>query len=395
VTLPRHSEPWWMITRISGAVLIAMVLATVTVGILLAVRRVATQARGQARLHRRLSWFALALVAVHIGAALLDRRHVPPYALVAPFLSPTRRIAAGTGSLAVWGVVIVTLSAAGRRWLRPSWRKIHYLAYPACALAVWHSLLGSDAHVIAFWLGLWSGALLVPVVPKVRSAWTNRTKPVEGSSLSTAPSLVAVASRGDRGAGVVPAAPPSPVCPPLQPDEEDRFPLRLEDRENRPEVATSASDEVSDALWANAIEANRSLDEALAKFRLRRSLPDRGMTDVQRLLGDLRDTTSSTGGSRTDWAIPRMPPSAPDVARQLLLDRGLTVRPDVARRMAEHLLAPPALDSERSAEFRLRRNDGEEVSVVITATDLLTAIEVARSRLPRPSPGSFAQAHRA
>ena len=317
-----------MITRASGTVLVVMVLATVSVGILLAVRRGGAQVRGQARLHRRLSWIVLALLAVHVGAALLDRHHVPPYALVAPFVSHTRRIAAGTGSLAIWGVVIVTLSAAGRRWLRPSWRKIHYLAYPACALAVWHSLLGSDAHLIAFWLGLWSGAVLLSLVPKVRGALTTRRKPVSSLVSNDVPAVPTAAWEG-------PGVGPGSALPP------------------------------DNGRGAAARAANHSLDDALARVRA-----------YQDLLQDLRSSTPVA-----DPAVGS--PVASEIARQLLLDRGLTVPPDVARRTADHLLAPSRWGDERSAEFRFRPSAGEEVSVVITSTDLRTAIEAARLRLPR------------
>jgi len=319
-----------MITRVSGVVLIATVLAAMSVGIVLAVRHGSAQTKWRTRLHRRLSWLALFVLAIHVSAALLDRRHVPPDALVAPFLSPTRRIAAGTGSVATWGVVLVTLTAAGRRWLRPSWRKIHYAAYLAGVFAVCHSLLGSDTHLIAFWLGLWSGALLLSVLPKVRRALTNRSKAVSSLVLN------------DVRAEVLPASPEGPSVGPRR--------------------ATLPPD---NQRGAAAREANQSLDDALARI-----------SAYQDLLQDV-------GFSTPETAPPVASPLASEIARQLLLDRGLTVPPDVARRTADHLLAPSRWGDERSAEFRFRPSAGGEVSVVITSTDLRRAIEVARSRLPR------------
>jgi predicted ferric reductase len=105
-------------------------------------------------LHRWLSWLALLGLTVHIAAALLDRSHVPAYAVVAPFLSPVRTIATGTGSLATWGLVVVVLTAARRRWFKHSWRRIHYLAYPVVGAAATHSLLGSDRILLLFAVAL-------------------------------------------------------------------------------------------------------------------------------------------------------------------------------------------------------------------------------------------------
>jgi hypothetical protein len=361
-----------MITRVSGIVLIATVLAGVSVGIVLALRHGGAQLKGRTRLHRRLSWFALLLLVVHISAALLDRRHVPPYALVAPFVSPTRRIAGGTGSVAAWGVVVVTLTAAGRRWLRPSWRKIHYVAYPACAFAVCHSLLGSDTRLIAFWLGLWSGALLLSVVPKVRGALTSRRKPVSSLVLSDV-HAGRTPGRPDQSQGAVPSVSGDPIGPPVP-----CLPLAtdLRHRSRHPQVPSPSWDgpdvgprratpPLDNGRGAAASSANQSLDDALARVRA------------------YQDRFEGVGSSPPVAAPFLASTLASEIVRQLLLDRGLTVPPDVARRTADHLMTPSRWGDERSAEFRFRQSAGEEVSVVITATDLRTAIEAAQSCRPQ------------
>jgi DMSO/TMAO reductase YedYZ heme-binding membrane subunit len=353
-----------MLTRLSGIVLVAIVVAALTLGLLLVVRRGSGQIRTHNRLHRRLSWLALALLLVHIGSALLDRRHVPPYAVVAPFLSPTRRLAAGTGSLATWGLVIVTLTAAGRRWLRPSWRKIHYLAYAAAVFGVMHSLLGSDAHLLAFWLGLWSGVFALAVLQRFR---------VVGTKLASAQADVPAARSS------------APWMPAL---DRDPSPISVGALTHQPHRApTSQPGEDDAAPWGGVdtevIAANRSLDEALTAFRTRRSLPDAETDKIHELLAGLGAASSFArfDGDGSSVSQSTVPPSAWVVARDLLGARGLTVPPDVARRMAEHLLDPRSGKTERSAEFRQRRPDGGEVSVVITATELRAELEAARSRL--------------
>jgi DMSO/TMAO reductase YedYZ heme-binding membrane subunit len=353
-----------MLTRLSGIVLVAAVLAALSLGLLLVVRRGSGPIRTHNRLHRRLSWLALALLVIHIGSALLDRHHVPPYAVVAPFLSPTRRIAAGTGSLAAWALAIVTLTAAGRRWLRPSWRKIHYLAYAAGVFGVVHSLLGSDVKMLAFWLGLWSGVLGLAVLQRFRAGAANLVSP--------APDVVSVRT----------SAPPIPAL--------DQQPAAMSagTLTHQPHRRASSRRGDGDASpWggveAEVIAANRSLDEALTAFRTSRSLPDTETDKARELLAGLRAAPSFARFDGDGSTISRsvVPPSAWVVARNLLGARGLTVPPEVARRMAEHLLNPGSTKTERSAEFRHRRPDGGEVSVVITATELRAEMEAARSRL--------------
>ena len=113
--LPAHSQPWFVITRVSGIAATVGFVAVAVMGILLAKRLGSQRARGKLRPHRRLTEFSVLALGVHIGAASLDRFHVPPYAVVAPFLSPVRTVAAGFGSLALWGLLLVTLTGAGRR----------------------------------------------------------------------------------------------------------------------------------------------------------------------------------------------------------------------------------------------------------------------------------------
>jgi len=183
--LPAHSEPWWLITRVTGVAAAVAVGVAVVLGVALARRRSTPRTRARLVWHRRVTWAALGLIAGHILAALLDRHHVPLYALVAPFMSPVRRVAAGTGVLAVWGLVLIAITAAGRRRLKRAWRKIHYLAYPVSVLAVVHSLMGTDGRLVLI------GAVLSlgPVVVWWRR--TPRTSPVRATDLvmSSAPPL--------------------------------------------------------------------------------------------------------------------------------------------------------------------------------------------------------------
>jgi len=173
-----------MITRITGIAALVGLVAVAGYGVLLAVRRGHHRARIKRRLHRRLSRLVLVVLGVHIGAALLDRRHVPPDAVLVPFISPVRTVAAGLGSLALWGVILVMITVVARRWFRRSWRVVHYLAYPATGFALAHSLLGSDPILTA------SLTALCVAVVIAGSMWPRRrlTRP-KGSTLPLLSSL--------------------------------------------------------------------------------------------------------------------------------------------------------------------------------------------------------------
>jgi sulfoxide reductase heme-binding subunit YedZ len=218
ILIAAHSEPWWMITRITGIAAMVGLVAVAGYGVLLAARLGRYPARTKRRLHRRLSRLVLGVVALHIGAALLDRHHIPPGAVLVPFLSPVRTVAAGLGSLALWGLLLVMLTVAARRWFRRSWRVLHYLAYPATGLALAHSFLGSDPILVASSLALCVALLLVG------SIWPRRhlRRPPKHPGGSTLPLLSALtrtrvdarkrlAKPADAIAGSSVSGPPSPL----------------------------------------------------------------------------------------------------------------------------------------------------------------------------------------
>ena len=108
-----------------------------------------------AELHRTLSLFAVALLALHVVTAILD-----PYvtigwaATVLPFASPYRTLAVGLGTLALdlGGAVLLTSLIRSRLSFR-AWRAVHWLAYLAWPAAFAHSLTaGGDLSI--WWVAL-------------------------------------------------------------------------------------------------------------------------------------------------------------------------------------------------------------------------------------------------
>ena len=106
ILLAVHSEPWWLITRITGIAAMVGLMAVAVYGVLLAMRLGKYRPSIKRRLHRRLSRLVLVVLGVHIGGALLDAHHIPPEAVLVPFVSPVRTYAAGLGSLALWSLML-------------------------------------------------------------------------------------------------------------------------------------------------------------------------------------------------------------------------------------------------------------------------------------------------
>jgi sulfoxide reductase heme-binding subunit YedZ len=131
-----------------------------------------------AELHRTLSLFGVALLALHVVTAILD-----PYvtigwlATVLPFASPYRTLAIGLGTLAVdlAGAVLITSLIRARLGFR-AWRAVHWLAYLAWPAAFAHSLTaGGDLRI--WWVALLECGSAAAVAAAVLARLLGRSRP--------------------------------------------------------------------------------------------------------------------------------------------------------------------------------------------------------------------------
>jgi predicted ferric reductase len=173
------SQGLWFVSRGSGLVLLVLLTAVMVLG---AATRAGWAPRrwprfAVAELHRTLSLFAVALLALHVLTAILDRYVTIGWAAtVIPFASPYRRLAIGLGTLAadLGAAVLLTSmlrSRIGWRW----WRAVHRLAYLAWPVAFWHALTaGGDLR--SGWAAAvgWVSAALVLAGLLARLATTRR-----------------------------------------------------------------------------------------------------------------------------------------------------------------------------------------------------------------------------
>jgi len=142
----------WYLTRATGLISLILLSATVVLGIVASVGWTATQWPrfvSQA-VHRNLSLFCIALVAIHIVTTVADG-FVPINYLDAfiPFLTPYRPLWIGLGALAFDMLLAVGITSGLRRRIGARvWRGVHYLAYVCWPIAVLHGLgSGSDARL--------------------------------------------------------------------------------------------------------------------------------------------------------------------------------------------------------------------------------------------------------
>lgn len=142
----------WYLTRSSGLVLLAVLTATVALGI---VNRSGWTPRGWPRfvmagLHRNLALLGVALSAIHVVTAELDPfAPIGWLAVVVPFLSPYRPLWLGLGTLSLDVVLAVIATSLLRSHLSPRvWRVVHWLAYVAWPVALLHTLgTGTDTRL--------------------------------------------------------------------------------------------------------------------------------------------------------------------------------------------------------------------------------------------------------
>jgi predicted ferric reductase len=149
----------WLVSRASGLVLLVVFSAVIVLGI--AVKRDSLPKSLRrfvaVEVHRTLSLFGLALLAVHVLTAVLDPYvSIGWWATIVPFLSHYRTAALGFGTLAVDFMAAVIATSLLRRWVGYRvWRATHWLAYLSWPVAVVHVVsAGND-------MGIWWVATLV------------------------------------------------------------------------------------------------------------------------------------------------------------------------------------------------------------------------------------------
>jgi len=157
MTLALTGSPLWYASRAGGTLTLILLTATVVLGIAsggrTAPRRIGRFEVGL--LHRNLSLLTLVFLAVHVVTAVLDPFvHLGWAVSVVPFGASYRPLWLGLGTAALDLLLAVLVTSALRRRLGVRrWKAVHWLAYAAWPLALFHGAgSGTDTR---FPLQLW------------------------------------------------------------------------------------------------------------------------------------------------------------------------------------------------------------------------------------------------
>lgn len=173
-TLAGHE--WWLASRASGLVALALTTASVILGLTQAgrVTRRPGVRRRLAALHEQLAVTGIVAIAVH-GITLLGDPWLSPgiSGISVPFTMAYKPLFTGFGILAGYLAAILGLSFYVRRRIGPRlWRRAHQLTIVVYALAVVHTLgAGTDATTpwLRWWIAITAPTILVLFVARVRS----------------------------------------------------------------------------------------------------------------------------------------------------------------------------------------------------------------------------------
>lgn len=152
LALASGPSPLWYATRASGTVSFLLLTATVALGIA-AGGRYAPQriARFEvSTLHRNLSLLSLSFLGLHIATAVADSyTNISPLSAVVPFASSYRPLWVGLGAVALDLLLAVGITSALRLRLGyRRWKAVHWLAYAAWPVALFHAVgTGTDTRL--------------------------------------------------------------------------------------------------------------------------------------------------------------------------------------------------------------------------------------------------------
>ena len=145
-------SPLWYATRATGVVALVLLTVTVVLGIA-GTARVATPRWPRvvtSGLHRNVALLVVAFVGVHVLTTVLDSyAPIGLISVVVPFTSAYRPLWLSLGTIAfdlLLALVITSLLRA--RLGYRSWRLVHWFAYVAWPVALWHGLgTGTDSRL--------------------------------------------------------------------------------------------------------------------------------------------------------------------------------------------------------------------------------------------------------
>lgn len=160
----------WFLTRASGIVALALILAAVADGLIFSGREGGRRLRPAwwMDLHRGLGGYALIFTGLHLVTAFGANIGVSLATIFVPGAASYSKTAYTWGVLAFYGIAVTVLTTWPKRRLRRKiWHAVHVLSVPAAVLAAVHAYqLGTDAKTPVYlsFLAIAAGLTMYPLV---------------------------------------------------------------------------------------------------------------------------------------------------------------------------------------------------------------------------------------
>jgi hypothetical protein len=164
--LPMNNQTAWHLTRSVATVGYLTITASAAWGLILSskIARDITPAPLTLELHQSLSWLGVGLGAFHAYLLLFDTYyHYTLTDLLVPFTGPYRPQPVGLGIIAMYLLYLTAASFSWRDWMgQKAWRLLHYLTFPAFALASVHAWFsGTDFSGLSMRVMVIASVLLI------------------------------------------------------------------------------------------------------------------------------------------------------------------------------------------------------------------------------------------
>ncbi|GAB4575153.1 MAG: hypothetical protein Kow0077_25270 [Anaerolineae bacterium] len=191
VSLVSSENTVWYLIRSLGVMGYILLTVSVVWGLALSTRMARDWSPGvlSMLLHSTISWLSLVMATVHALLLLVDKYFsYQVLDILVPFRGPYRPLAVGLGTLAFWGLVIVTPSfmMKKRGLSHKVWKRLHYLTYATFGLVTVHALFaGTDARYLGFRLLLGAGVLTTVVLLGYRIGTARTAKTGQSTSRNT------------------------------------------------------------------------------------------------------------------------------------------------------------------------------------------------------------------
>ncbi len=174
---------WWIASRASGLVALALITASVALGLVMSgkIMRKPGRARTMVALHEQLALAGLFAIAVH-GITLLGDAFLNPgiTGITIPGAIDYRPVWVGLGIGAGYLAAVLGLSFYARKSIGPRlWRKAHRLTIVVYAMSVLHVLgAGTDASTpwLRAWLVLTAPAITILLVVRMTEPMRRRRR---------------------------------------------------------------------------------------------------------------------------------------------------------------------------------------------------------------------------